>query len=83
MAAQAEVTGLPPPAGASGAGVSEGDLPTMSQARHRLQLDRATLLRGFLPPDPQELWLWLHRFKPVARHFGMPAESRPGECPGI
>jgi hypothetical protein len=81
MAAQAEVTGLPPPADASGAGVSEGDLPTMSQARHRLQRERATLLRGLLPPDPQELWLWLHRFKPVADHCGKPGGSWPGERP--
>ncbi|MCW3037654.1 MAG: hypothetical protein JWM17_2966, partial [Actinobacteria bacterium] len=40
MASRAEVTCLPPAAGASGAGVSEGDLPAMSQARHRLQRER-------------------------------------------
>jgi hypothetical protein len=68
MVAQAEVTGLAPPAGASGAGVGEGDPPAMPQARHGLQRDRATLLRGLLPADPQELWLWLHRFEPVAHH---------------
>jgi hypothetical protein len=68
MAAQAKVTGLPPLAGASGARVCEGDLLAMSQARHRLQRDRATLIRGLLPPDPQELWLWLHRSKALAHH---------------
>jgi hypothetical protein len=68
MASLAEIAGLSPPASASGAGVCEGDFPAMPQARHRLQCDCGTLLRGLLPPDPQELWLWLHRFEPVRHH---------------
>jgi hypothetical protein len=62
MAARAEIAFFPPPASASGAGVGERDFPAVPQARHGLQRDWATLFRGVLPSDPQELWLWLlHR----------------------
>jgi hypothetical protein len=68
MATKAEVAVLPPPPSASGAGRCTCDLLAVSKAENGLQRDRGALFRGLLPPDLQELWLWLHRFKPAAHH---------------
>jgi hypothetical protein len=68
MAALAEIAGIAPPPGASGAGVREGDFLAMRKAKNGFQGDRGALLRRVLPPDPHELRLWLHRFKAAARN---------------
>jgi hypothetical protein len=68
MPALAKVACFAPSPSAPGAGVGERDLPAVPEARHGLQRDCGTLLRGVLPPDPYELRLWLHRFKPAAHN---------------
>ena len=68
MAPFTEVAGIPEPSNAAGADMREGDFLAVPEARHYLQPDRGAVLLGFLPLDPQELWLWLHRFKPAAQH---------------
>jgi len=66
MAALAQIAGFPQAPKASGAGMGERDLLAVPQARHGLQRDGGALLRGLLPPDPQELRPGLHRFTPAA-----------------
>ena len=66
MPTLADVASLAQPPNASGAGMGERDLPAVPEARHGLQRDRGALLRVVLPPDPEVLRLWLHRFKPAA-----------------
>src|SRR5256885_3347857 len=68
IAALTEIAGFPQPPGAPGAGMGERDLLAVPQARHSLQRDDGPLLRGLLPPDPQELRQWLHRFTPAAQN---------------
>jgi hypothetical protein len=66
MPALAEVAGVAPPPGASGAGVGERDFLAMPKAKNGFQGDRGALPRRVLPPDPHELWLWFHRLKTAA-----------------
>jgi hypothetical protein len=61
--ALAQIARIAQPPGASGAGVRERDFLAVLEAEDSFQRDYAALLGGVLPPDPQELRLWLHRFQ--------------------